>query len=129
MATPHTYAVHAIVVRRRSLGEADRLLTVFSKEYGKLFVLAKGVRRVPSRRAPYVELFTSVKLFLHKTKTWDIVSDAEPINRFSDVRSDLSSVSLAYYLCEVVDILLPEKQEHQDVYELLQETLIRLSKG
>ena len=53
-----TYKVNAIVLARRNIGEADKLITLFTKEYGKKKVLAKGIRRVSSRRAPYLEQFS-----------------------------------------------------------------------
>ena len=55
--TERLYRTDAIILRRSDFGEADRLLTVFTPERGKLRLLAKGVRKTTSRKAGHVELF------------------------------------------------------------------------
>ena len=121
------YAVHAIVLKRANVGEADRIVTIFSKEYGRMKVVAKGIRCVHSRRAPYLEVFSGVSLMLHKGKTWDSVTQASPIHAFSRLRESLPRVSAGYYFCELVDALTPEHQEHRDVYTLLVGALTQLN--
>lgn len=119
MSPNRVYTTHAIVLKRSNLGEADRIVTIFSKEYGKMRVMAKGIRRIGSRRSPHVEVFSHSILMLHRAKTWDIVTEATPINVFSLLRMHLPRVTSAYYLCELVDVLLPDRQEHRDVFTLL----------
>lgn len=121
------YTVHAIVLKRRNVGEADRIVTLFTKEYGRMRVVAKGVRRVHSRRAAHLEVFSHTCLVLYHGRTWDSVTEATPLHTFSYLRSNLPRVSAAYYLCELVDALLPERQEHRDVYSLLLESLAKLN--
>lgn len=118
---------HAIVLKRRNVGEADRILTIFSKQYGKMRVTARGIRRIHSRRAAHLEVFSHVSLVLHKGKTWDSVTEAAPIHAFSRLRESLPRVSAGYYLCELVDALLPDGQEHGEVYTLLVGALTALN--
>lgn len=127
MSPNRVYTTHAVVLKRSNLGEADRIVTIFSKEYGRMKVIAKGVRRVHSRRAAHLEVFSHVNLVIHKGKTWDSVTQASPIDGFARLRSTLSLVSAGYYLCELVDALLPQHQEHRDVYALLVGTLTALN--
>lgn len=127
MIPNRVYSTHAIVLKRRNVGEADRVVTIFSKEYGRMRVVAKGVRRVHSRRAPSLEVFSHVSLVLHKGKAWDSISEATPIHAFPLLRGSLPRVSYAYYLCELVDAFLPERQEHRDVYALLLDALTALN--
>lgn len=129
MTPGRIYTAHAIVLKRRSVGEADRIVTIFSKEYGRMRVYARGVRRVHSRRAPYLEIFFDVALVLYREKTWDSVTEATPIHAFSRLRESLPRVSVGYYLCELVDALLPERQEHRDVYTLLLGALTTLNES
>lgn len=121
------YTTHAIVLKRRNVGEADRIVTVFSKEYGRMKVVAKGIRRVHSRRAAHLEVFSHVSLTLHRGKTWDSVTETAAIHAFVHLRGLLPRVSAAYYLCELVDSLLPERQEHRDVYTLLVDAFTQLN--
>ncbi len=113
------YKVEAIVLKRRPVGEADRIITLFTREYGKLRVIAKGIRRSISRRAAHLEVFTRGVFMLHRGKTIDVVTEATSLGSLESLRKNLRKVSAAYYLCELIDALLPEKQEHEDVYALL----------
>src|SRR3989344_7607887 len=107
-----SYKAEGIVIRRKSFGEADRILTVFTKKHGKIKVLAKGVRRITSRRGPNVELFNQVELIIHQGKSFDILTEAQVLNTFQSIRKNLDLVGLAFHICEVVDGLCPEDQSH-----------------
>jgi hypothetical protein len=68
------YRLSGIVLRRRDLGEADRLLTVFTRDRGKVTLLAKGVRRAASRKAGHLEPFTHTDLLVAKGASLDLVT-------------------------------------------------------
>lgn len=123
MTTPRVYKAEGIILKRKNVGEADRILTIFTKEYGKVRAIAKGVRKMTSRRAPHLEIFMRVGVILHAGKSLESISEVTPIEIYEDIRSDLARISMAYYLCELVDSLLPERQEHRDVFMLLTEAL------
>ncbi len=121
------YKAQGIILSRKNIGEADRVVTVFTKEYGKLRLIAKGIRRVTSRRAPYLEVFTQCTLMVHKGSSMDSITEAQPIEAFERVRLDLARVSIAYLYCELISVLLAEKQEHVDIYDLLVQALTELN--
>ena len=122
-----TYKTEGIILRRINFGEADRLITIFSKHYGKQKVLGKGVRKIKSRRAPHLELFNQSVIFLHRGKNFDIITEAQTVNSFSDLRDDLSKIQAAYRICELVNELCPEHQENRPVYEFMLQTLTGIS--
>ena len=124
--TSRIYKVEAIILKRRNVGETDRIITVFTKEYGKLRVIAKGIRRITSRRAPHLEIFNRATLLLHQGKTLDIVTEVMLLDGFQHIRSNLLLVNAGYYACELVDVLLPERQEHRDVFETFKNHLRQL---
>lgn len=126
MKPSRVYVAEGIVLKRRNVGEADRILTVFTKQYGKIRVIAKGVRRITSRRAGHIEVFTRVVLTLHSYKNMDIVTEAQAITRGTIFETDIARVGYAYCMCELVDQLLAERQEHEDVYFLLRDGLEQL---
>ena len=129
MQSSRIYKAEAIILKRKIIGETDRILTLFSKQYGKIKVIAKGIRRTSSKRSPHLELFNHVDLVLHKGKIWDSVTDVNTIEIFQGLRKHLSRISIAYYLSELVDRLLPEKQEHTDIFALLIESFHVLNQG
>lgn len=121
------YRSEAIVLKRRDYGEADRVLTVFTPERGKLTLLAKGVRKTKSRKAGHVELFTHATFLIAKGRTWDLVTQAETIEPFVALREDLLRTSYAYYAAELLDSFTQEHDAHPPMFGLLQETLGRLA--
>ena len=113
------YRTEAIVLRRRDQGEADRVLTVFTPGMGKQQLLAKGVRKITSRKAGHVELFTHSQFLVAKARTWGIVTQAETIHAFRPLREDLLRTSYAYYAAELVDRFTQEGDENRRLFELL----------
>lgn len=120
------YKTEAVILSRVNFGEADKLLTLFSKHYGKLKALAKGVRRVSSRKGGSLELFNHVGLVLARGKNLDIITEVDLKNSFRIWRKDLIRVGLAYYLVELVDKLTAEGQKNQQVFFLLKRVLAGL---
>lgn len=122
------FKTEGVILRRRSFGEADRILTVFSLHRGKISVLAKGVRRITSRRAGNVELLNRVQMFLHPGKNFLILTEAEALNTYQPLKEDLTLSTYAYHIVELADKLLAEDQENRGLYLDLTQLLDRLSK-
>ncbi len=121
-----TFKTEAVILSRKNFGEADKILTVLTKHYGKLRVRAPGIRRITSRKAPHLELFNLATLFLVQGKNMEIVTEAQTANCFLRLKKDLPKVGLAYYFCELVDRLCPERQENREIYDLLTKNLENL---
>ncbi len=122
-----SFKTEGIIIKRRNTGESDRLLTVITKGSGKIQIKATGIRRIPSRRSAHVELLNHTQLSLYKGAGFPILTEAATIEPFSFLKEDLSRVSHAYHLCELVDALCPENEEHDDIFHLLKNTLTLLS--
>lgn len=120
--------LEGIVIKRYNVGEADRLLVLFTKEQGKLKVLGKGIRKISSRRASHLEIFSQVNLSLHQNKTIPYVLEAQIINNFRNIRQNLRKIAISYHLCEIINKLLPEKEKNEELYNSLIETLLLLEK-
>jgi DNA repair protein RecO (recombination protein O) len=120
------YRTDAIILRRADFGEADRLLTVYSPERGKLRLLAKGVRKTTSRKAGHVELFMLTNMLIAQGRTWDIISQAEIVQAYRGLREDLDKTGHAYYIAELVDRFTEEHDPNQPLFELLALTLAHL---
>lgn len=121
------FKTEGIIIKRRNYGEADRMLMVFTKYFGKLSIKATGVRKISSRRSPHVELLNHVQLTLYKGQGMPIVTEAQTLENFSSVKEDLTKVGFAYHLCELIDGLCAEEQEHESVFHLFSQTLKKLS--
>ncbi len=121
-----TYRTEGVILKRINIGEADRILTIFTKHYGKIKAIAKGVRKITSRRGGNVEVFNHVALFLSRGRNFDLLSEAQVLNSYKNWRQDLKKVGVAYYFCELVDRLTPEGQENRAVFELLKDSLAEI---
>ncbi len=124
-----TYKIEGIVLKRRNLGEADRILTILSRESGKISVKAPGVRRIPSRRSAHIELLNLSQLTLYGgSKTFmPIVTEAQTLEDFSSIKDNLKKIGYAYYICELINGLCAENQENRSVFFHLKSTLFALS--
>lgn len=126
-----TYRTEGIVLKRRNLGEADRILTILSKEHGKIAIKAPGVRHISSRRSSHVELLNFSEFTLYKSsKTFlPIVTQAQTLDSFSTIKKDLQKIGFAYYICELVNGLCADNQENRGVFFHLKSTLLELSQS
>ncbi len=124
------YKIEGIVLKRRNLGEADRILTILSKESGKIAVVAPGVRRISSRRSSHVELlnFSQLTLYGSSKAFLPIVTQAQTLEDFSSIKSDLYKIGYAYYICELISGLCADNQENRNVFFHLKSTLSELGK-
>ncbi len=120
--------VEAIVLRHVDWGEADRLLTLYTREHGKVRALAKGARKINSRKAGHLEPFTRVKLQLAKGRDLLIVTQAESVDAYQPLREDLGRMGAAAYAVELLDRFVPDEEVAVPLlYRLLTETLARLA--
>jgi len=122
-----SFKINGIIVKRVNYKDADRILTVFTKEQGKISIKAAGIRRIPSRRSPHVELLNHSLLTLYRGNAFPVLTEAQTFDSFSSLKQDLSKIGFAYHICELIDGLCPEGQENVAVFELLKNTLTRLS--
>lgn len=123
MSRMRAYATEAIVMRRDDYGEADRLVTLLTPEYGKLRALAKGARKPTSRKAGHIELFTRTRLLLAQGRTFDLITQAELVEAHRPLREEMQRGALAHYLCELSDRFAPEGSDAAPLYDLLADGL------
>lgn len=121
------YKTEGIVIRRRNYAETDRILTIFTKESGKIRTKAVGVRRINSRRSAHVELLNYSAFSLYRGRGMPLVLEAQTIENFAEVKNDLYKTGLAYHICELVDGLCAENQENRASFFLLKNTLAKLT--
>lgn len=123
-----TYSSEGIVLARRNYSEADRIVIVYSKGYGKLGLIAKGVRRIKSRKGGSLEVFSYIRFSAARGKNLDILTETEIITSFPQIRKNLKKVSVAYYFIEVVGRLTHEEEKNELLFSLLLKYLKSLQK-
>jgi len=113
------YKTQGIIIKRADLGQADRLLTIYTKEYGKILVRAKGVNKNESKLRSLIEPFNLCEFSLAKSKIIDVLAGVYPIKEFVFLRQNLESLSLSIYFCELVDKLIPAPERDPKIWALL----------
>jgi DNA repair protein RecO (recombination protein O) len=126
MQLPHTLRVDAVVLRHTDWGEADRILGLFTREHGKLRAIAKGVRKIHSRKAGHVEPFTRVALLLAHGRDFWILTQAEMMEAYMPLRENLALTAYAAYTVELIDRFTYDEGQNLALYTLLVDTLKRL---
>ncbi len=123
MREPRSYSTQSIILKHADLGEADRIITLLTPYRGKLHVIAKGARRPISKKAGHIDLLSHCQLHIATGRNMDIVTQAEGIEAFLHLRSELWHMTCGFYLSELVDRFLEEQTVHQDIYTLLLDSL------
>lgn len=121
------YNTNAVILRRSNFAESDRLLIVFTSDQGKQRLIAKGIRKTKSRKAGHLELFMHTRLQVSKGRDLDIITQADLVEAYRDLREDLDKLSRAYYVAELVDQFTEDGDANFAIFELLVLTLGRLS--
>jgi DNA repair protein RecO (recombination protein O) len=127
LTAPRTYSTAAVVLRQSDLGEADRIVTLYTPFHGKLRAVAKGARRPTSHIGGHLELLTHCRVFVARGRALDIVTQAETIEPFLGLRDDLWRATLACYCVELLDRLTVDHSPEPATFDLLTATLARVA--
>lgn len=126
MPKPRTYQTEAIIIKKVKLGEADRILTLYTPHLGKIQAVAKGVRRPRSKLAGHLELLTYSQVSLARGRNLDTIIGSQTIDSFLTLKSDLWLTSCALYVTELVNQFTAEHDENYPLFQLLLATMHQL---
>ncbi len=126
---PGLYKDEGVILGRIKLGEADRIVTIFTRDNGKVRAVAKGVRKTKSRFGGRLEPFTLVDLMFYRGRSLDTITAASVIEPFKAVRDDYDAFTAACALAEVVDKVSEERERAYSTYSLLLAGLSALAQG
>jgi len=120
------YNVEAINIRSRNFGEADKIITLFSRQQGKIHAIAKGARRTSSKFGGRLEIFTCNQLLLASARTLDIISQCETIESFYRLREEKEKLNAGVYILRLVDTITEDRQKNVELFDLLLDSLFAL---
>ena len=124
------YQDEGVVLRTVKLGEADRIVTLLTRDHGKIRAVAKGVRRTKSRFGGRLEPFMRVSLLIAEGRSLDVISQAESVSAYArGICTDFKAYTAANVICETADKLVVTEQERSVAqYRLVLGALNALSK-
>ena len=123
-----TFKTAAVSLKTAPFAEADKLVTLFTREHGKIKVIAKGARRVPSRLAGRVEPFSYGEYFIARGRNLHILSQAVLFETFQFVRESESILPSALFMLKLVHSGTAEGQRNSELFDLLIHSLARFKK-
>jgi len=115
-------------LRDRKIGEADKILTLYTADWGKFDAIAKGVRRPTSRKSGHLEVLTRSSLLLARGRSLDVITQSETLDSFAPLRDDLERLTHGLYVAELVHQFTVEQQVNRELYCLAVETLAALAR-
>ncbi len=129
MSKPRNYQTEAIIIKKIKLGEAGRILTLYTPHLGKIRAVARGVRRPRSKLAGHLELLTHSLVSLARGRNLDTITGSQTINSFLPLKTDLWLASCGLYATELVDQFTADGVENYPLFQLLLETMHHLCQG
>lgn len=128
MALPRTYTTEAMVLKHTNMGEADRIVTLYTPGQGKIRAVARGVRRTKSKLGGHVEPLTHCSVILSRGRNLETLTQSQVIESFLPIRNDLTLTAQAMYLIELTDVFTSEHLENYPIYKLLMDALHHLNR-
>ncbi len=103
----------------KSSKEADKIITLFTKDHGKLVVIAKGVKKISSRKRGNIELFSHIKTSIVNSHDFGLMTEAQLLESFENIRKSLKKTAVAYFMVEVVAKVAQQEEKNIEIFDLL----------
>ena len=121
------YRSPGFVIAKNDLREADQLFSFFSRDFGKVEILGRAIRKIKSKLRAGVDLIYFSELEFIQGKAYKTLTDSSAIEKFKNIRSDLNKLEIAHRICETANILIRGQEKDDGIYNLLDETFNRLN--
>lgn len=118
-----------IVLKKRNLPTQDMIVTIFTQEMGKLRILAKGVKKISSRRLPHLQTGNIINSVIYNSDKKSYLQETSLVSGLSQIKSHSTKMSFIYFYFHLLDRLLPENQQESEIYSVVKHFLIDLSKS
>lgn len=121
------YRTQGFVLKKVDRGEADQILMVYTKDFGKLRILGKAIRKIKSKLRAGVSLFAQSEIEFIQGKTYKILTDAILIESFENIKKDLKRLKIASEIAEIFDQLIKGQEKDEKIWQLLRKTFKNLN--
>lgn len=121
------YRSTGFVLKKQDIREADQLFSVFTKDFGRVEVLGRSIRKIESKLRPHIEIFYLTEIEFVQGRTYKILTDAILIDKFSNLRQNLKGLTFAHKIAFVFDKLIKGQEQDLKLWQLLTETFDKLN--
>ncbi len=122
------YRTKGFVIKKEDRGEADQLFTIYTKDFGKLDILGKAIRKTSSKLRSGAEIFYLSEVEFIQGKAYKTLTDVVLIEKFKNIGQDLRKLKIAYKISEVLDKMIRGQEPDGKIWQLLIKTFERLNK-
>jgi DNA repair protein RecO (recombination protein O) len=109
----------AIVLARKNIREFDQTVSLYTREIGKVEVLAKGIKKIVSKNSSNLEILSVVEVEIIQGKDIDYLGRVQPIKIFKNIYSDLDKISLSAYIVKITDINILAGEKDEGIFNLV----------
>jgi len=121
-----SFKSEAVILSSKSFGEADKIHVLYTKRYGKVSVISKGVRKLSSRKRGSMEVFNLIHFQAVETSGMPILTEVEVVEDYEEIRKSLRKISVAYFFSDVVNKITRDQESNEELFYLLNKYLKRL---
>ncbi|MDG4655498.1 DNA repair protein RecO [Ectobacillus antri] len=121
--------IEGIVIRTTDYGETNKIVTIFSREFGKVSAMARGAKKPKSRLAAVSQPFTYGYFLLQVGSGLGTLQQGEIVSSFRDIREDIFLTAYASFVVELTDKATEEKRNNPYLFEMLYQTLHHMNEG
>ncbi len=121
------YRTQGLILKKEDRGEADQIFTIYTKDFGKLEILGKAIRKISSKLRSGIENFYLSEIEFIQGKNYKTLTDAIPIEKFRNLRKNLEILNIAYKVAKTLDNFVKGEEPDEKIWQLLIETFQRLN--
>jgi len=118
-----------IILKKLRTKENDQIIVVFTKDYGKLYLIAKGAQKITSRRIGYLDSLNIVKVNLIEKKGFSYLKEIELLSSLQSVKNNYGKKKHLLLILEIIDKLTATGQVEKELYRLLLKTILNISRN
>ena len=123
------YRTQGIILEKKDWKEADQFFTIYTKDFGKIKVLGRGIRKISSKLRSGMDTFYLSEIEFIQGRNYKTLVDAVLIDKFSNLRNDLERIVIVYKILEVFDELIKGQEKDEEIWDLLLQSLKSLNNG
>jgi DNA repair protein RecO len=107
-----------LIIKKKDRGEADQLLTIYTKDFGKLEILARSIRKISSKLRSGADIFYLSEIEFIQGRGYKTLTDALPVEKFKNLKHDLGRLKIAYQVAEVADDFIAGQETDEKAWNL-----------
>ncbi len=123
------FTTEGLVLKEMEIGESDRLVTLFTREYGIIRAFASGAKKMNNKKGSATAALTYASFSIIKRKDTYKIYEAQTIRVFFSIGSDIEKLTLSQYFCELALKLIPDGTQNPEFLRLILNSLHFISKG